>query len=121
MEPKFIRTSEIGWEQKTPRVKRVVIHGEKCSMQVNSIQANDKEPGQKQPFHKHAHEQMIYIVSGSTGIEVGDKSYSVKAGDVIVIPSNVEHRGLPGTCTMIDFFVPVREDYPETPNKPAKK
>ncbi|WDE05393.1 iron-containing redox enzyme family protein [Thalassomonas viridans] len=41
--------------------------------------------------HKHAHESMFFVLSGTGRVHQGDKSIEVKAGDLVYVPRWVEH------------------------------
>lgn len=67
------------------------------------------------PLHKHENEQLTYILSGELLFWVGTEDsipITLKAGDVLVIPSNVPHKAeaLEDTLDM-DIFSPPREDW----------
>lgn len=49
------------------------------------------EPGSNQLPHHHVPEQAYIIVSGNSRIKVGSEIADVQAGDLLYIPSNVEH------------------------------
>ena len=62
--------------------------------------------------HKHEHEQVAYIVSGSFEFIIGDEKYVFNAGDSFYVSPNVPH----GCKTLedgivIDAFTPMREDF----------
>ena len=68
--------------------------------------------GTKMAEHSHPHEQITYILEGQLEMLIGGESYSLTAGMVHVIPSNVLHGAFAVTdCKVIDVFNPVREDY----------
>lgn len=62
--------------------------------------------------HKHAHQQISYVVSGVFEAMVGDEKRVLKAGDTVYDPSNMVH-GV--TCIeegiLLDIFTPMREDF----------
>ena len=67
------------------------------------------------PLHKHENEQLTYILEGEMLFWIGSedsKPITLKAGDVLVIPSNVQHKAeaLEDTLDM-DIFSPPREDW----------
>jgi quercetin dioxygenase-like cupin family protein len=67
------------------------------------------------PLHKHENEQLTYILSGALkfwfGAE-GEDEIIVRAGEVVVIPSNVPHRALALEDTLdVDVFNPPRQDW----------
>jgi quercetin dioxygenase-like cupin family protein len=67
------------------------------------------------PRHSHPNEQITHLVEGEYEFKVGDETRILRPGDVLVIPSNVEHSGRPLTrCKIIDVFYPAREDYKDS-------
>jgi unsaturated pyranuronate lyase len=71
--------------------------------------------GDDVPQHSHMNEQITYILQGALqfwlGAE-GDREVTVRAGEVLVIPSNLEHRALALEDTLdVDVFNPPREDW----------
>ena len=67
------------------------------------------------PLHSHESEQITYILSGALHFwlgAAGDQEVVVRAGEVLVIPSNVPHRALALEDTLdVDVFNPPREDW----------
>ncbi|MBF0506245.1 MAG: cupin domain-containing protein [Nitrospirae bacterium] len=56
-----------------------------------SVARVEVEPGCNQQPHHHAPEQAYIIISGNGRIKVGSEIADVQAGDLLYIPSNVEH------------------------------
>lgn len=62
--------------------------------------------------HRHESEQVMIVVDGECDEIVEGKLYHLEKGDVIILPSNIEHgayisgRG----CKAIDIFSPPRKD-----------
>lgn len=73
------------------------------------------EPGAEVARHSHPHEQLGLILAGSMTMVVGDESHNCGPMDAFVMPGGVEHGGTAGPdgATVLDVFVPVREDYRE--------
>jgi quercetin dioxygenase-like cupin family protein len=71
--------------------------------------------GDDVPRHHHENEQLTYILSGALHFwfgENGERELTVRAGEVIVIPSNVPHRALALEDTLdVDVFNPPRQDW----------
>ena len=64
------------------------------------------------PVHSHPHEQVVNMLEGQFELTLDGKPHSLKAGDVLVIPSNVPHSGRAITdCRILDVFQPTRDDY----------
>ncbi len=49
------------------------------------------EPGSHQQAHHHEPEQVYIIITGNGRIKVGPEIADVQAGDLLYIPSDVEH------------------------------
>ncbi len=67
------------------------------------------------PLHSHANEQMTYVHAGAMRFWIGANAAEevlVRAGEVVVIPSNVPHQAevLEDTLEM-DIFTPPRQDW----------
>jgi quercetin dioxygenase-like cupin family protein len=71
--------------------------------------------GDDVPRHLHENEQITYILEGALQFWFGEhdeRELTVRAGEVIVIPSNVPHRALALEDTLdVDIFSPPREDW----------
>jgi quercetin dioxygenase-like cupin family protein len=67
------------------------------------------------PRHWHENEQLTYILEGALQFWFGandEQELLVRAGDVIVIPSNLPHRALALEDTLdVDVFSPPRQDW----------
>lgn len=71
--------------------------------------------GDDVPQHSHDNEQLTYILEGALRFWLGpngSQEITVRAGEVLVIPSNVLHRALALEDTLdVDVFCPPREDW----------
>ncbi len=71
--------------------------------------------GDDVPLHKHENEQLTYILSCALKFWFGADGKDeiiVRAGEVVVIPSNVPHRALALEDTLdVDVFNPPRQDW----------
>ena len=67
------------------------------------------------PWHSHENEQITYILEGSLRFwlgEEGGEERVLKAGDVLVIPSNLPHKAEALEDTLdLDVFSPPRQDW----------
>ena len=63
-------------------------------------------------LHHHESEQIMIVVDGECDEIIEGKLYHVKKGDVIILPSNMEHGGYISDkgCQAIDIFSPPRDD-----------
>jgi quercetin dioxygenase-like cupin family protein len=68
------------------------------------------------PHHSHPNEQIVFILSGALRFSVGEPGtyevYTVRGGEVLVIPGNVPHmaEALEDTDNL-DIFAPPRQDW----------
>ena len=73
------------------------------------------QKGDDVPQHSHMNEQITYILKGALQFWLGpkgDHEVTVRAGEVLVIPSNLEHRALALEDTLdVDVFNPPRQDW----------
>jgi quercetin dioxygenase-like cupin family protein len=71
--------------------------------------------GDDVPRHSHENEQLTYLLSGAMEFWIGAKDEQnliVRAGEVLVIPSNIPHRALALEDTLdVDVFNPPRQDW----------
>ena len=66
------------------------------------------------PQHSHENEQLTYILSGALKFWIGEEKREqiVRAGEVLVIPSNVLHMAEALEDTLdVDIFDPPRQDW----------
>jgi quercetin dioxygenase-like cupin family protein len=67
------------------------------------------------PRHSHENEQLTYILQGALKFWIGEdgaQELIVRAGEVLVIPSNVPHRAEALEDTLdVDVFNPPRQDW----------
>ncbi len=70
------------------------------------------EKGAVLPEHAHPHEQISIVTKGQLELTVAGETKIVNQGKVVVIPSNVSHKGEALTyCEVTDIFSPTRDDY----------
>lgn len=61
--------------------------------------------------HAHPHEQITLVVSGRLRMRVGEEWLELGAGDLVHVPSNVEHEVVfLEDSVVFDAFHPVRQD-----------
>ncbi len=67
------------------------------------------------PRHSHENEQITYVLEGALHFwigENGEEEVIVRAGEVLVIPSNVPHMAKALEYTLdVDIFSPPRQDW----------
>jgi quercetin dioxygenase-like cupin family protein len=104
------RWDEIPEETLKPGLGRKLITGER--MMIAHVRFNK---GEVVPQHSHDNEQISYILSGALHFRFGAKGEQemiVRAGEVVVIPSNVPHSAVALEDTLdVDVFCPPRQDW----------
>jgi len=64
------------------------------------------------PEHSHPNEQLTYIVEGALKFWIDGKQITVRAGEVLCIPSNMPHKAEALEDTVdLDIFDPPRADW----------
>ena len=64
------------------------------------------------PMHSHESEQMTYVLQGALKFLVGGEEITVREGEVLHIPSWVEHQAEALEDTFeLDIFSPIRQDW----------
>lgn len=94
-------------EQLNPLFARQVIHAD--SMTIAKVYL---KKGCLVPEHSHPNEQLSVMEAGSLDFVVGGEKITVKAGDVLRIPSNVKHSAYATEdAVSLDIFSGIREDW----------
>jgi len=75
------------------------------------------------PEHRHESEQIMIVLEGYCDEIVEGKLYRVEKGDVIHLPSNIEHGAYirEVDCRVIDIFAPPRADLVEKAKEALEK
>jgi quercetin dioxygenase-like cupin family protein len=84
------------------------VEGERVTMAVVQL-----DPNAVSPAHHHDNEQLGFVIAGSIVMRVGTEERELNPGDTYNIPSDVSHDAVAGPdgATVVDVFVPVREDW----------
>jgi quercetin dioxygenase-like cupin family protein len=103
-----------------PGIKTNIVCGKDLTLSFATI-----APNAVGAMHSHPHEQMIYVLEGDADLILDGKSYYLKAGDTMWVPSNLEHTGAAHAagCRFLEIFTPARKDFEEklAQAKAAKK
>jgi quercetin dioxygenase-like cupin family protein len=101
------RWDEIALDKVTEMLSRKIVAGEREML----VQVYVKR-GCLVPLHSHASEQMTYVLQGGLKFLVGGEEITVREGEVIHIPSGVEHQAEALEDTFeLDVFSPVRAEW----------
>ncbi len=104
------RWSDVKAEPLKGTISRRLITGER--MMIAHVYF---KKGDDVPRHAHENEQITYILEGALKFWLGEadeRELIVRAGEVLVIPSNLPHRALALEDTLdVDVFNPPRQDW----------
>jgi quercetin dioxygenase-like cupin family protein len=91
-----------------PGLRRQILANTSAMMLVR----HDMCRGWRGVAHRHHHEQLVYVISGSIQVDVNGTVFDAAAGDNFIIASNVEHQASAlEDSVVLDVFTPAREDY----------
>jgi quercetin dioxygenase-like cupin family protein len=97
-------------EQLKKGLSRKVISGDR--MMIAHVYLKS---GEQVPRHSHDNEQLTYLLSGAMHFWFGPSDgyeLTVRAGEVLVIPSGLPHRAVALEDTLdVDVFAPPRQDW----------
>jgi quercetin dioxygenase-like cupin family protein len=107
------RWDEIALEKVTEMLSRKSVTGDREML----VQIYVKR-GCLVPLHAHGSEQMTYVLQGALKFLVAGEEITVREGEVLHIPSGIEHQveALEDTFEL-DFFSPVREESHHQPDE----
>jgi quercetin dioxygenase-like cupin family protein len=103
------RWDDMPKETVNPQFDRRLITGERMMITHVYLKA-----GAVVPKHSHDNEQISYVLEGSMRFEIGEEATELilRAGEVLVIPSNVPHKAVALEDTLdVDVFCPPRQDW----------
>lgn len=86
MELSAIDWDSTPWEFVREGIEKKVFSGEGASLSLARI-----NPGVEPRPHAHAHEQIVYILSGQIDFHVGETVNRIGPNGLLVIPPNVPH------------------------------
>ena len=101
------RWDEIALEKVTELLSRKIVTGER-----EMIAQVYLKRGCLVPMHAHESEQMTYVLQGALKFMVGGEEITVREGEVLHIPSWIEHQAEALEDTFeFDVFSPIRRDW----------
>lgn len=88
-------------------LSRRVVTGEKAMLAQIYL-----KKGAVVPEHRHESEQITWVVEGALEFEMEGRKFVVRAGEVLLIPSQVPHSAVALEDTLdVDVFSPIRHDW----------
>jgi quercetin dioxygenase-like cupin family protein len=111
MKPTVHNWDAIPRQRVTDAIDRKIVTGER--MMIAHVYL---KKGAIVPRHSHDNEQLTYILEGALRLTLeppeGPQEVIVRAGEVLVIPSNVPHQAEALEDTLdVDVFAPPRQDW----------
>lgn len=106
---RFYRWDEVEEREVGDGVTRRIVHGERLMVIKYSMRK-----GSAVALHRHDDEQIACVLSGVVRFRMGDEARVMRAGELVVVPPNVEHGAEPLEDTVdLDVFTPIREEWLE--------
>jgi quercetin dioxygenase-like cupin family protein len=110
------RWDEIALDKVTEMLSRKIVTGEREML----VQVYVKR-GCLVPRHSHQSEQMTYVLQGALRFVVGGEEITVREGEVLHIPSGVEHQAEALEDTFeLDVFSPIRAEWLGGPDEEVR-
>ena len=101
------RWDELELEKVTEMISRKIVTG--AREMVAQIYL---KKGALVPMHSHESEQMTYVLQGALRFLIGGEEITVREGEILHIPSWVEHQAEALDDTFeVDVFSPIRQDW----------
>ena len=104
---KLHRWDEIALDKVTEMISRKVVTGEREMLAQIYL-----KKGALVPMHSHESEQITYVLQGALKFLIAGEDITVREGEVLLIPSWVEHQAEALDDTFeLDVFSPIRQDW----------
>ena len=101
------RWDELALEKVTEMISRKIVTGEREMLAQIYL-----KKGAVVPMHSHESEQITYVLQGALRFLIDGEQITVREGEVLVIPSWVEHQAEALDDTFeLDVFSPIRQDW----------
>ena len=111
------RWDEIALEKVTEMISRKIVTGEREMLAQVYLKR-----GALVPMHSHESEQMTFVLQGALRFLVAGEEITVREGEVLHIPSRLEHQAEALDDTFeLDVFSPVREEWLEQSDEPFRR
>src|SRR5215204_1388461 len=104
---RLYRWDELALEKVTEMISRKIVTGEREMLAQIYL-----KKGAVVPMHHHESEQMTYVLQGALKFLINGEEITVREGEVLHIPSWVEHQAEALDDTFeLDLFAPIRQDW----------
>ena len=104
---RLYRWDEIALEKVTEMFSRKIVTGDREMLAQVYLKR-----GCLVPMHAHESEQMSYVLQGALRFRIGAEDITVREGEVLHIPSWIEHQAEALEDTLeLDVFSPIRQDW----------
>jgi quercetin dioxygenase-like cupin family protein len=101
------RWDELALEKVTEMISRKIVTGAREMLAQIYL-----KKGALVPMHSHESEQMTYVLQGALRFRIGGEEVTVREGEVLHIPSWIEHQAEALDDTFeLDVFSPIRQDW----------
>jgi len=105
--PKHIRWADIEEEWLNKDISRKLAVGKREMLGFIFL-----KKGAIVPAHRHLSEQITFVMKGALKFTIGGRDYTIRGGEVLIIPSQVIHEAVALEDTDdFDCFSPLRRDW----------
>lgn len=108
-----INWNDLSWKTIREGVEQKAFSGAGATVALHRLQ-----PGHEPRPHKHANEQIAWIVEGECEFHVGDEVVRLGPGGMVVIPPDTMHHAVVTSdvpVVNLDVFTPNRPEYAPHP------
>lgn len=109
--PAFFIDGNHPWEEVAPGIERKIL-GHTPEL-LGAVVRFAQGAGVGTAHAHELHDQVVYVLSGSFDVLVGERRQVLRAGDAFVAPKTVRHEAiaLEPASQLIDMFSPRRDDF----------
>ena len=102
----------LSWKSVNREAMSPLLTRQHLSCEKMTLARVEQKKGCYVPSHQHENEQISHVLEGALKFISEGKEYVVRAGEMLVIPSNAPHDALALEDTVVlDVFAPARVDW----------
>ncbi len=107
---RVVKVGDVPLVNLAPGIDTAIVCGNNLTLSFATI-----APNAAGAMHSHPNEQMIVVLEGTVDIVLEGKAFGLKTGEVMTIPSGLQHTGVGGEkgSRLLEIFTPARKDFEE--------
>lgn len=104
---RLVKLTDVKWERLSEGLERRYVSGERMTLAQLRIKR-----GSVVRLHSHPNEQISLVLEGRLEFRSGGRRLVASAGDLVIIPPNLEHEvEALDDSLVVDVFSPPRDDW----------